>query len=133
MLCICFHSVIVSQPVILLVSGSQKPEISRRWDQYTCCQGNSHPIPRIHLAHLPDLPVIMSSSTYKERPPDLYLYPSPSPSLPLLPPPPLPLSLSLPFPFPFSLPSSIPLSPFSLHCHLDNKSHVELCGLMWSL
>jgi hypothetical protein len=31
---------------------------SHRQDPRTCCQGNSHHIPRIHLAHLPPLPVL---------------------------------------------------------------------------
>jgi hypothetical protein len=43
----------------LLVSGPLKPMILHR---HTCCQGDSHHIPRIHLAHLPPLAVTMSPS-----------------------------------------------------------------------
>ena len=38
-----------------------------RQDPQTCCQGNSHHIPRIHLAHLPPLPMATSPSIYKGR------------------------------------------------------------------
>jgi len=39
---------------------------SHRRNPHTCCQGNSHHIPRIHLPHLPPLPVTISPSIYKE-------------------------------------------------------------------
>ena len=42
----------------LLVSGPPKPVTSHRLDPQTCCQGNRHYIPRIHLAHLPPLPIL---------------------------------------------------------------------------
>jgi hypothetical protein len=51
------------------VSGSPKPAASHRWDPKTYCQGNSHHIPRIHLAHLPPLPVLGHHPCIKKAPP----------------------------------------------------------------
>jgi hypothetical protein len=61
------------------VSGSPKPAASHRWDPKTYCQGNSHHIPRIHLAHLPPLPVLGHHPCIKKAPPQslsLSLFPS---------------------------------------------------------
>ena len=78
-------------PCRVLGVGLRTSEISDTtptWqhDQHTCCQGNSYHIPRIHLAHLPPLPVATSPSIYKRKtplnslPPLLFsLPPCPSP------------------------------------------------------
>ena len=42
----------------MCASGPPKPVTSHRWDLQTCCQDNSHRIPRIHSAPFPLLPVL---------------------------------------------------------------------------
>jgi hypothetical protein len=84
--------------------GIRTPDITSRQqrDPHTLCQGNSHRIPRIHLTHLPSLPVATSISIFKRKTPLISLFLSP---------------------FPFCC----HLALFSL-----NKPQVELFGLVWS-
>ena len=54
----------------MLVSGPLKPLTSQRLqcNPHTCCQVDIHHIPRIHLPHLPPLPVAISPSICKRKP-----------------------------------------------------------------
>lgn len=85
-----YHTLSFVHEVAVLLSGSLKPMTSHRRDLQTCCQGNSYHIPRIHLAHLPPLPVLHHHSYIKTNLPDLSLSSPPSlsaitllPSLPI--------------------------------------------------
>ena len=56
----------------VLVSRPPKSVTSPRHNPHTCCQGNSYHIPRIHLAHLPYIPMKMSPSICKNVSPSLF-------------------------------------------------------------
>ena len=62
-----FPSLYINKKGGMLVSGPPKPVTSNRCDPNTYFQGKSHHIPRIHLAHLPPLPVITSSSVIRSH------------------------------------------------------------------